>query len=97
MPSMESLYRRFEARGFTILAISIDTVGPEAVEAFAKRLDLTFPIGLDPKLEVANLYTVRGLPTSFLINRYGRITTLAFGPRDWDSPAAHALMEILLK
>jgi len=67
----------------------------EGREAFAKRLDL--PIGLDPKLEVANLYTVRGLPATFLINRHGRITALALGPRDWDSPAAHALMEILLK
>jgi hypothetical protein len=64
----------------------------EGREAFAKRLDL--PIGL---LEVANLYTVRGLPATFLINRHGRITALALGPRDWDSPAAHALMEILLK
>jgi peroxiredoxin len=97
MPSMERLYRRFQARGLTILALSIDAGGPEAVEAFAKRLGLTFPIGLDPKLEIANLYTVRGLPASFLIDRSGRITAVAIGPRDWDSRAAHAVMEILLK
>jgi peroxiredoxin len=97
MPSMERLYRRFQARGFTILALSIDAGGQEAVEAFAKRLGLTFPIGLDPRLEIANLYTVRGLPTSFLIDRSSWITAVAIGPRDWDSRAAHAVVEVLLK
>jgi peroxiredoxin len=94
---MERLYRRFKARGLTILALSIDAGGPEPVEAFAKRLGLTFPIGLDPNLEIANLYTVRGLPASFLIDRSGRIAAVALGPRDWDSRAAHAVMEVLLK
>lgn len=94
---MERLYRRFKARGFTILALSIDTGGPEAVEAFAKRLGLTFPIGLDPRLEIANLYAVRGLPVSVLIDRSGHIAAIAVGPRDWDSRAAHAVIEALLK
>lgn len=97
MPSMERLYRRFKARGFTILALSIDAGDPEAVEAFTKRLGLTFPIGLDARLEVANLYAVRGLPASFLIDRSGRIAAVALGPRDWDSSAAHAVMEALLE
>jgi peroxiredoxin len=97
MPSMERLYRRFQARGFTILALSIDAGGPEVVESFVKRLGLTFPIGLDPKLEIANLYTVRGLPASFLIDRSGRITGVALGPRNWDSRAAHTVLEALLK
>lgn len=94
---MERLYRRFKARGFTILALSIDAGDPEAVEAFTKRLGLTFPIGLDARLEVANLYAVRGLPASFLIDRSGRIAAVALGPRDWDSSAAHAVMEALLE
>jgi peroxiredoxin len=94
---MERLYRRFQARGLTILALSIDTAGPEVVEAFAKRLALTFPIGLDPQLDIANLYTVRGLPASFLIDRSGLITAVAVGPRNWDSRAAHAVMEALLE
>jgi peroxiredoxin len=97
MPSMERLYRRYRGRGLTILAISIDTGDPGKVAAFAKTLGLTFPIGLDVRGDVASLYKVRGLPGSFLIDRSGRIVAVAIGPRDWDSGAAHAVVESLLR
>lgn len=97
MPSMQRLYRRFKDRRFTILAISIDTADPGKVAAFAKALALTFPIGLDPKMEVADRYGIRALPGSFLIDRTGQIAAIALGPRDWDHPSAHAVVEALLK
>jgi peroxiredoxin len=97
MPSMERLYRRFRARGFTILAISIDTGDPAKVAAFVKALGLTFPVGLDPTLKVADRYTVRGLPASFLIDRTGQVVAIALGPRDWDTRAAHSVFEGLLR
>ena len=94
---MERLYRRFKGRGFTILAVSMDSGGPGKVAAFVKGLDLTFPVGLDVKYEAANRYSIRGLPGSFLIDRAGDIAALAVGPRDWDSRDAHAVIESLLK
>lgn len=97
MPSMERLYRRFTARGFTILGVSIDAGGSEVVARFVKEFGLTFLIGLDPKLEVANQYRMRALPTTVLIDRRGQIAGLAFGPRDWDSAAAHAVIEALVR
>jgi peroxiredoxin len=97
MPSMERLYRRFKGRGLTILAISLDAGDPGKVAAFVRALDLTFPIGLDLKLEAANRYGIRGLPGSFLIDRSGQIAAIALGPRDWDSPAAHGVVEALLR
>lgn len=97
MPSMERLYRRYKDKGFTILAVSIDSGGPEPVAAFAKKFGLTFPIVLDPKMTVANQYSVRGLPATFLIDRRGTIAAVAIGPRDWDGKAAHAAIESLLR
>lgn len=94
---MERLYRRYKDRGFTIVAISIDTASAEAVGAFVKRLGLTFPIGLDATLAVANQYTVRALPSTFVIDRAGTIAAIALGPRDFDSPAARGLVEALVK
>lgn len=96
MPAMERLYRRYQGRGFMIIGISIDT-DPSAVEAFVKHLGLTFPIGLDPKLVVANDYTVRALPSSFLIDRGGTIVAIPLGSRDWDGAAARAVTETLLR
>ena len=97
MPSMERLYRRHKHQGFTILAISIDTGGTDRVASFVKKLGLSFPIGLDPKLDVANLYTVRALPSSYLIDRVGKTVAVALGPRDWDSKAAHQVIATLLR
>ena len=97
MPSMERLYQRHKGRGFTIAAISLDSGGAKRVASFVKKLRLTYAIGLDPKLEVANRYTVRALPTSFLIDRAGHTVAIALGARDWDSTAARAVIETLLK
>jgi thiol-disulfide isomerase/thioredoxin len=40
---------RHREEGFTILAISIDTVGPATVAALVKAPDLTCPIGSIPR------------------------------------------------
>ena len=62
-----------------------------------KKFGLSFPIGLDPTLEVANRYTVRALPSSFLIDRAGKTVAVALGPRDWNGKAAHDVVETLLR
>ena len=96
MPSMERLYQRYGARGLTIVAMSVDSGGPATVAAFVKMLRLTYLIGLDPKMVVAEQYRVRALPSSFLIDRHGNLAGIAVGARDWDSPAARAVVETLL-
>jgi len=97
MPSMELLYRRFKDRGLVVLALSVDAEGAQVVTPFVKEHKLTYPIGLDPKMTVAEKYGVRGLPASYLVNKKGNLVGLALGPRNWDSKAAHALIESLLK
>lgn len=94
---MERLYRRFKSRGFTILALSIDSKAEAVVEPFVRSFGLTFPIGLDSRMTVASEYRMAGLPTSVLIDRGGGIAGVAVGPRDWDSPAAHQVIESLLR
>jgi thiol-disulfide isomerase/thioredoxin len=96
MPSMERLYQRYRDRGFTVLALSIDR-NLAAVPPFVEEFRLTFPIGLDSKTAVAELYRVRALPTTIVIDRAGQVVAGAAGARDWDSPAAHAVVESLLK
>jgi len=96
MPAMERLYRKLKAKGFVVLAVSIDTDGEAAVVAFLREHGLTYPVALDPTMEVARLYTVRALPSTYLIDRKGRIAAMALGAREWDGPEAVALMEALL-
>jgi len=97
MPAMERLYQRYKDRGFVVLAVSVDSEGAPIVTPFVQEHTLTFPIGLDPKMTLADRYGVRGLPTSFIVNRTGTVVAMALGPREWDGKVAQALVESLLR
>jgi peroxiredoxin len=96
MPAMERLYRRQKDAGFTLVAVSVDAE-PAKVTPFVTQHKLTFPIGLDPRMDLANAYAVRALPSSFIVARDGTLAALAIGPRHWDGDAAHSLVEGLAR
>jgi len=96
MPAMERLYRQHRDAGFTLIAVSVDA-DPKKVAPFVGEHGLTFPIGLDPRMDMANAYGVRALPSSFIVGRDGNLTALAIGPRHWDNDAAHSLVEGLVR
>jgi len=96
MPAMERLWRAHQGQGFVMVGVSLDS-NPKVVPPFIAQYKLTFPIALDSKMEVANTYGVRALPTSFIVDREGRMTALALGPRPWDNDAAHSLVEGLTR
>ncbi len=96
MPAMERLYRRHRDAGFTLIAVSVDT-DAKKVAPFLHAHRLTFPVGLDTGMDLANAYAVRALPSSFMVARDGTLAALAIGPRHWDSAAAHALVEGMVR
>ena len=56
----------------------------ENIEEFVKNHSLTFPILLDESIEVADLYQIKPIPTSFMIDSEGRIQNKAFGALNYD-------------
>lgn len=96
MPAMERLYKQFKEAGLVVVAISFDAEGEPVVTPFVRENGFTFPVGLDPRMALAKRYGVRGLPSSFLIDRDGNLVAQAIGPRDWDGEDAHALIALLL-
>ena len=96
LPALERLHQRHLAQGFSVLAVSLDTVGVAAVAAFVRERGLTFPVGLDPAWDVARAYGVRALPTTALLDRQGRTVGTAVGPREWDGPDGAGLVAALL-
>ena len=65
---MERLYRQHKDEGLVIVAVSVDS-DPALVSPFVKQHGFTFPVAVDPKMEVANAYGVRALPSTFLVDR----------------------------
>jgi peroxiredoxin len=96
MPALDRLYRRHRDAGFTLLAVSLDT-DEAKVAPFVAKHGLAFPVGLDSKTKVAELYGVRHLPSTFVIDREGNIAAVALGPREWDNAASHALVQGLAR
>ena len=97
MPSMERLYQTFKQTDFAMLAVSIDRQGVQVVKPFMEELKLTFPSLVDSNMEVARRFGLRGLPTTYLIDREGRLIGAAVGGRDWYSTEAKALIAGLLR
>jgi thiol-disulfide isomerase/thioredoxin len=96
MPSLERLQSRFGER-IAVLAVSEDRGGNKTVEPFIAKLGLkSVKIYIDPKSEVGHAFGVRGLPTSFLIDREGKVLGRVEGAAEWDSPKILGVLEPLL-
>jgi thiol-disulfide isomerase/thioredoxin len=69
------------------LAVNEDPIAVSAIRAAMARQKLTFlkPFG-DPNGMAAQTLGLRGLPTSFVIDRKGMIVMRIEGPQPWDSP-----------
>lgn len=96
MASMEALHRAYRGRGLVILAVSTDVEGAQVVEPYVRSRGLTFPVLLDPSGAVAQRYAVRGLPTTYLVDRAGLIVSREVGARDWNGAGARRLLERVL-
>jgi len=95
MPMLERLHREFAARCLAVVGINAREER-EAIRRYAKDLDLTFALVLDPDGKINAAYGVVGLPTTFVVGRDGRAVALAVGPREWGSAPARAIIEALL-
>jgi peroxiredoxin len=96
LPSMQRLHRRFQARGFTTLAV--DVAEPRAeVSAFLKRIPpLDFPVLLDEDGAARRAWQVHAFPSSFVLDRAGRIRHAFYGAIEWDDPSVIRQIEALL-
>lgn len=85
---MERLWRQFKDQGLVVLGVNVAEDG-NAVFAFSNGLEtpLTFPLLLDEDGTVTQSWPVQGLPTTFLVDKQGRIAFGAIGGREFDSPA----------
>jgi len=78
MPLLQAAYVAHKEQGLVILAIDLDDPVAD-VQDYTDSLGLTFPVLLDPGVTIADLYRVRGWPTSYFVNRDGFIDNQRVG------------------
>jgi peroxiredoxin len=79
MPDMERLYRTYESKGLTVIAVSDEDRA--TVAGFLAKNNYTFPIALDPGRTVNTAFTVEGIPKSFIFDREGRLAAQSIDMR----------------
>jgi peroxiredoxin len=95
MPSIENLHTKFKDRDFVVVAIDMQEPA-YSVKEFFKEYKLTFMALLDSEGKVADLFGIRSIPTTFILDKQGRIIGGALGARKWDSKKSEALFEYLI-
>jgi peroxiredoxin len=96
LPSVNRLYADLEKKGLAVLLVSFREE-PTLVRRTVKERGYVAPVLLDASGDVTGrLYGVWGPPTSYLVDRQGRLVARLVGARDWSSPAARRLLEATL-
>lgn len=77
LPTLQAAAERY---GDQVLIVGVDQgEAPATVQRYVDQLSLTFAIPLDTEFTVSERYNVRGLPTTFFIDRQGVIRQMWLG------------------
>jgi peroxiredoxin len=84
MPQIASTHQKFKARGYDTVAVAMDYDRPAAVAHFAQSRALPFGVAFDKSGELARAFgDVKLTPTTFLIDKQGRIVRRYLGAPDF--------------
>jgi len=99
MVLLEKIHEKYKARGFTSIALNadnLDYVPSGRIIDFVKDKGITYPVLLDDQNQGIERYKVINIPITFLIDRSGIISYIAYGKEDLMSPENLARIEKLL-
>jgi thiol-disulfide isomerase/thioredoxin len=98
MPSLEALSKALAPDDIAVLPLSSDRGGADAVGGWYQQHGITaLPILLDPKGAMARAFSVRGIPTTVVIDSAGQVVARLEGAADWAAPEARTLIRALVK
>ncbi|TAM44561.1 MAG: TlpA family protein disulfide reductase [Gammaproteobacteria bacterium] len=87
LPSMQRLWEKLKDEPFALHAIDTgETVDEILPFIFATGTELTFPILLDRDSKALKQWPVIAIPTTFVVDKQGRIAYRSVGGREWDDP-----------
>lgn len=76
LPTLQALQREYGARGFRLVGVGMDLEGEKVLEPFAYSMELNYPVLLaDERMREGRsaFGAIRALPTTFLLDREGRV------------------------
>lgn len=87
LPSMQRLWEQLKTEPFAMHAIDIGETEEQILPfIFSTGTELTFPILLDRDTALLRQWPVIAIPTTFVVDKHGRIAYRSVGGREWDDP-----------
>ena len=83
MPLLESMYKKYNKLGFTLLGVNVEP-DSKAADEWLKATPVSFPILFDTDSKVSKLYEVAGMPSTVIIDRNGNVRMLHRGYKPGD-------------
>jgi peroxiredoxin len=96
MADLEALHRAYDTRGVRVVAVSLDAGSNELVRRFVSREALTFTIVHDREARLQSLFRVGGVPSTYVIDRDGRLLWQHTGGLHGAMDAAQAVIDSAL-
>ena len=78
MPTLNAFYESYRRMGFELIAINQEEPH-DVVEAFVVEFGLSFPVWLDPDYLAQRNFHTMNLPSSYVIDRDGRVRLMWIG------------------
>lgn len=77
-PMIEKVAKDYAPRAVVFVAIAVDDTESKA-RAFLQKAGLTIPAGLDKSGSIKDAYGIYGMPTTFFIDKAGKVSYLHAG------------------
>ncbi len=94
-PWMNEMQNRYRDRGFTIVAVNVDKKRADA-DRFLQANAARFAVVYDPEGKAPLAYDVAGMPSSYLIDRNGKVVAVEAGFLDERAAAREGAIRSLL-
>ncbi|GBE15688.1 MAG TPA: redoxin domain-containing protein [Proteobacteria bacterium] len=99
MPKLVALHKKYKDQGFVAFGIDLDSFSVRRVKRFVNGLnyDVSYPIIVDRKREIAGAYKVSMLPTTIFIGKDGKVKLFHIGYKPGNEDEFDDLIEKLIK
>ena len=92
---IDKLWDTLKDEDFVVIAVDLREK-KKKVRAFMEEHGIDFPVYLDPSGKISNIYSVGGIPTTYIIDPDGNVVGRAVGPREWGGEESIEFMRSLM-
>ena len=94
-PWLHDIKQRYADQGFEIIAVSLDKER-KLTDEFLAEMDVNFTVAFDESGKSASAYKLKGMPSSYLIGRDGKVYASHIGFKEKDKAKLEQVIKHLL-